>query len=224
MSDIHSNIEALNAVSDNIEDGPIYCAGDTVGYGANPKEVIQWVMKRKVKAVLGNHDYAIAQNDERWFNSRAGDSIKWTFKNINPIEKKYLNNLLKSRIVKINELKMLIVHGSPEDNLFEYVHPSTHEHLFEGYLKQNKVDIIVMGHTHIPFIWKSKNGMILNPGSVGQPRSGNNNANYILLELNKKNIKNASIKSVPYDIKTAAKKIKEAGLPSVFAERLFTGI
>lgn len=224
MSDIHSNLEALEAVSNDFKNFPIYCSGDIIGYGANPKEVVQWFIKRNVNSVLGNHDYAITQNDTKWFNDKAGVSIKWTYNNLNSNEIKYLKSLQISKIVKINELKMLIVHGSPEDKLFEYVHQDTHEHLFEEYLKQNKVDIILMGHTHIPFIWECKNGMIINPGSVGQPRSGNNKATYVLLELNNKKIKKASIKKVSYDIETAAKKIKAAGLPVIFAERLFTGI
>lgn len=223
FSDIHANLEALQAISDNIHNFPIYCAGDIVNYGANPKEVIQWLMERNVESVLGNHDYAIVNEDTKWFNTKAEVSINWTSKNLDSSSKKYLSSLKKNIIVNINKLKMLIVHGSPFDNLFEYVYPVTHEHLFDLYLKKFNVDIIVMGHTHIPFIWKRKNGLIINPGSVGQPRSGNNKASYIVLKQDKKNIE-VELKLTSYDIETAAKKIKESGLPLNYAERLFRGI
>lgn len=223
LSDIHANLEALQAVSDDIHDLPIYCAGDIVNYGANPKEVIQWLKKRNAKSILGNHDYAIVNEDTNWFNSKAEVSINWTSKNLDSASKKYLSSLQESIIVKINNLKMLIVHGSPIDNLFEYVYPATHEHLFDIYLKKFNVDIIVMGHTHIPFIWKRGNDVVMNPGSVGQPRSGNNKASYIILKQDNKNIE-VELKLISYDIETAAKKIKESGLPLNYAERLFKGI
>jgi len=118
---------------------------------------------------------------------------------------------------------MLMVHGSPTNNLFEYVHPATHEHLFNGYLKKNKVDIIVLGHTHIPFTWKGKNGIVINPGSVGQPRSKNSKAQYVILKEKNGTIETIH-KAIPYDIETTAKKIKTAGLPRFLADRLFKGI
>jgi putative phosphoesterase len=126
-------------------------------------------------------------------------------------------------IVKLQDLKILMVHGSPTNNLFEYVHPATHEHMFNVYLTKYKVDIVVLGHTHIPFIWKGKKGTVLNPGSVGQPRSGNSDARYLLLKEKNGNVE-ALPRSVSYDLEITAKKIKTAGLPVSLAKRLFRGI
>ena len=223
ISDIHSNLEALDAISEAIPNLPIYCVGDFVGYGANPKEIIQWAKEKKVKAVLGNHDYATLTGDVKWFNDIATSAINWTSKQINSAEKKFLGSFPKINIVKLKDFKMLMVHGSPTNNLFEYVHPATHEHLFNGYLKKNKVDIIVLGHTHIPFTWKGKNGTVINPGSVGQPRSKNSKAQYVILKEKNGTIETIH-KAIPYDIETTAKKIKTAGLPRFLADRLFKGI
>ena len=223
ISDIHSNLEALEAISAEIPNLPIYCVGDIVGYGANPKEVIQWIKEKKVKGVMGNHDYATITGDVKWFHDVATSAINWTAKQIGPTEKKFLNSFPKMNIVKLQDLKILMVHGSPTNNLFEYVHPATHEHMFNVYLTKYKVDIVVLGHTHIPFIWKGKKGTVLNPGSVGQPRSGNSDARYLLLKEKNGNVE-ALPRAVSYDIETAAKKIKTAGLPVTLAERLFRGI
>ena len=223
ISDIHSNLEALEAISADIPNLPIYCIGDFVGYGANPKEVIQWAKEKKVNAVLGNHDYATITGDVKWFHDIAASAINWTSKQIGSTEKKFLSSFPKINIVKLNKLNMLMVHGSPTDNLFEYVHPATHEHLFNGYLEKHKVDIVVLGHTHIPFIWKGKNGTVINPGSVGQPRSRNTEAQYVILKEKNGNIEALS-KAVSYDVETAAEKIKNAELPVFLADRLFKGI
>ncbi len=223
VSDIHSNLEALKSVSKNMPQQPIYCIGDFVGYGANPNEAIQWAKEREVTAVIGNHDYATITGDTEWFNKEAAAAIEWTRKHISTSGKKYLSSLPRRRVVKIGGLKMLMVHGSPTDTLFEYVHPATHEHLFNAYLKRFKVDIIVMGHTHIPFVWEGRKGFVVNPGSVGQPRSGGPNASYLILKVEDKRVE-FEHRPTPYDTKAAAEKIRNAELPVFLAERLFKGV
>ena len=108
ISDVHSNLEALNAVSEDISHLPIYCTGDIVGYGANPKEVIQWMKKSKTKAVLGNHDYAVITGNSEWFNAEAIAAINWTSKHIGSTEKEYLSNLSEIDIVSIGDLKIKV--------------------------------------------------------------------------------------------------------------------
>ncbi|MFQ6134481.1 MAG: metallophosphoesterase family protein [Nitrososphaerales archaeon] len=223
VADIHSNLEALKAVSKDMPRLPIYCVGDFVGYGANPNEVIQWAKERDVKAVMGNHDYATVTGDTEWFNSGAAAAIEWTRRQIGASEKKYLSSLPRSRVLNIGGLKMLMVHGSPTEPLFEYVHPATHEYLFNAYLKRFKVDIIAMGHTHIPFVWEGKKGAVVNPGSVGQPRSGNPDASYLIVRVEDRRVE-FEHRPTPYDTKAAAEKIKNAGLPIFLAERLYRGV
>ncbi len=223
VSDIHSNLEALSSVIEDMPDLPIFCLGDFVGYGANPNETIHWAKKQNITSVMGNHDFAVITGDTKWFNSRAAEAIDWTRQKIFSLGLKYLSSLPRSRTVNIGKLKMLMVHGSPTDHLFEYVHPETHEHLFNSYMKKFNVDIIASGHTHVPFVWEGKNGFVINPGSVGQPRSGNPDASYIILKVKNGHVK-FEHRQVPYDTGAAADKIKNARLPTFFAERLLRGV
>jgi len=103
------------------------------------------------------------------------------------------------------------------------VHPATHEYLFNAYLKKFKVDIIVMGHTHIPFIWRGKKGDVVNPGSVGQPRTGNPKSSYLVLKVEER-VADFEHRTVAYDAKSAAAKITNSGLPEFLAERLMRGV
>jgi putative phosphoesterase len=223
LSDIHSNLEALQKVDEQLSGLTVYYLGDLVGYGANPNEVIAWVKERKVVSVMGNHDYAALTTDTSWFNPSAGSAIDWTINNLNAESRIYLKDMPQTRFVDIGELKMMMIHGSPTDPLYEYVYQRTHQDLFEYYLDRFKVDIISLGHTHEPFVWRGKKGLVINPGSVGQPRTGISKANYSILEFEGNKIECKQM-STEYEVYKAAEKIISAGLPHFQAERLFNGI
>jgi putative phosphoesterase len=222
ISDIHSNLEALEAVSKDMPNMSVCCTGDLVGYGASPVEVVQWVKMKGAAAVMGNHDYATCTGDIKWFNQEAATAVKWTRQHIGPEELKYLRSLPLRRVVDVGGVRILLVHGSPTDPLFEYVHPSTHEHLFNAYLTHYEAHIIAIGHTHTPFIWQGRNGYIVNPGSTGQPRTGNPEASYLVMWVDDQKV-SFEHRTVAYDTKSAAEKIRKAGLPISLAERLLNG-
>lgn len=223
ISDIHANLEALEAVLRDMPRLPVYCIGDIVGYGASPVEVVQQMRMKDVSAVMGNHDYATCTGDIKWFNPEAATAVEWTKQHVGPAEIEYLQSLPLRRVVEIGGVRVLLVHGSPTDPLFEYVNPSTHEHLFNAYLTHYEAHVIAMGHTHVPFIWQGRNGYLVNPGSVGQPRTGNPEASYLVMWVEDQQVK-FEHRTVPYDVKTAANKIRQAGLPGFLAERLSRGI
>lgn len=223
ISDIHGNLEALKAVEANLPAAPIYCLGDLVGYGANPNEVVEWVKERAEVCILGNHDLAVVTGDASWFNPAAAKAIRWTRRVIKPENLSFLANLADRTGLNIARLKTLLVHGSPDDPISEYVYPETHSGFFDIYLTREGVDLIGMGHTHIPYSWRSSRGVIFNPGSVGQPRSGRPEACYAVLKFEGSAFE-IEHKLVPYDIESAASKILAAGLPSFLASRLFSGI
>lgn len=224
LSDIHGNLEALEAVSTRIhKDVPIYCLGDLVGYGANPNEAIEWAKGRNVICVMGNHDYAVVTGDTSFFNRDAERAILWTRPRLTKENMAFLSSLPKTVKVDLNGIKALLVHGSPTDPVFEYVFPETHEHLFDYYLSNNEVKVVALGHTHIPFVKKIDDGMVFNPGSIGQPRSGEPRACYALIRVEGSEIE-VEYKLIEYDIEGAAGKILKAGLPPFLAQRLFQGI
>ncbi len=236
ISDIHANWEALEVVLNYIKEAKcssVICCGDVVGYGANPYECLSSLAKIKnLHIVLGNHDAGVLDKTPiRYFNEVAQEAIIWTKRHLNKEAFAYLAPLrLKERFPPF-----YICHASPHS-------PESWQYIFS--LEEAKYQfrfftepICVIGHTHIPFaVEKSDRNYrlireeefliedgkryLINVGSVGQPRDGNPCATFGIYDQNRKSFKFIKLK---YDIKSAAQKILEAGLPRVLAERLFLG-
>jgi putative phosphoesterase len=223
ISDIHSNLEALEAVLRQLSRFKIYCLGDAVGYGASPNSVIELLISNSVTCVLGNHDETVLGGDFSEFNSKAAIALKWTADQLTEESRAFLNSLPRESRFTFAGKAGYITHGSPEDNLWEYVHPATHQDLFQYYLDKLGVSFVGLGHTHVPFLWKSQQGLVFNPGSVGQPRGGDSRASYALLTVDDGEM-TITHHAVAYDVEGAAKRITDAGLPANLAQRLFLGI
>lgn len=224
LADIHANLEAFQAVLDDIKKqaiDEILCAGDLINYSANPNETLELVKQNEIVSCLGNHDAnAISPVELTQFPPEAQKSLLWTSKQLTNSSKEMLSKLPKTINLNLDGRNIFLVHGSPKNFLWDYVFPNTSENILEDFLNQVKTDILVLGHTHIPMIRRIKGKLVINPGSVGQPRDFRPEASYCILEtLNLR----ASIIKVPYDINKAALKIISAQLPRYFADRLFTG-
>jgi putative phosphoesterase len=222
ISDVHANLEALEEVLRRIRGMTIYCLGDLVDYGANPNEVVEMVRKESAVVIMGNHDQAVVTGDASLFNPKAAISSIWTRQHLNRENLDYLKGLPTEWKFELDGVSCRLVHGSPDEPLWEYVYPSTHHLLFGHYLKKLGVRCLGLGHTHVPFVWEENEGVVFNPGSVGQPRDGDRRASYAILDAEGKDV-GVVIRRVEYDIEGAALKIRKAGLPPVFAERLLTG-
>ncbi|MBI2142536.1 metallophosphoesterase family protein [Candidatus Woesearchaeota archaeon] len=218
ISDIHSNLEALNAVLADIRKRKIrkvYCCGDIVGYGANPNEVIRLFRERKIVSVMGNHDLnAAIMIHPEWFNELAAEAIVWTNSRLTEKNRFYLSTLPPLLETEL----FMIVHGSPREPVYEYVYPESRLKPLLGLVEQ---PVLVMGHTHLPFVRKIGKKLVINPGSVGQPRDKDVRASYAVFDTKSLH---AEIVRVSYDIDAAAKKILKAKLPRSLAERLYRGI
>jgi putative phosphoesterase len=223
ISDIHGNLEALRAVAPLIGGIPTYCCGDVVGYGANPNEVVEWVRQNCAGCVMGNHDQAVVTGETGWFNAAAAEAIRWTKKRMSEANLRYLASLPTSFRFQPEGKRFLIVHGSPEDPLHEYVRTATHQDLFEHYLVKHEADVLALGHTHHPFEAKTSRGTVFNPGSVGQPRHGTPGAFFAIVELEGGAV-NVKLLMATYDISSAASKIYAAGLPRALGDRLYEGL
>ncbi len=245
ISDIHANIEALEAVLSDIQQNfqqvtEYLCPGDLVGYGPNPREVLDKIISEiKFTAVTkGNHDHAIggggrdiAKLDKYIdkFNRYAQQAIKWQAQVLSPEEKTFLYQLPSSRTVshKNKDISISIIHGSPQYPLDEYIRPDTpaQKDLFP-FMELFEIGVLLLGHTHIPFVDKSKSAetglelLMCNPGSVGQPRDRDPRASYAVLDLENFS---AEIIRVEYDIDQVAKRINAVGLPEFLSERLHKG-
>lgn len=225
ISDIHSNLEALTTVLKEIGKkhvDEIICLGDIVGYGTNPDEVVELVRQEVKYSVRGNHDDALF-SDETFsvINSYAKSAITYNAELISDKNKDWLQNLPLTH--KLD--KVLMAHACASDpQSWKYVF--THDDA-EIELSSFQERICLIGHTHVPMIFKnaaqtgySKIRELINVGSVGQPRDGDNRASYGIIDT--KNFTYANFR-VEYDFRTAADKIIAAGLPPFLGERLHRG-
>lgn len=194
-----------------------------VGYGANPNEVVEWVRMNCAGSVMGNHDQAVVSGDTEWFNPTAAEAILWTRRKVSGEHLHYLASLPLSIRFQFGGRRFLVLHGSPDDPLHEYVYLETHRDLFDGYLERNDVDLLALGHTHHPFAAATPRGVVFNPGSVGQPRHGVPGAFYAVVSFSNGDA-HVELLKAEYDIGSAASKIYAAGLPRVLGERLYEGL
>ncbi|ACV23901.1 metallophosphoesterase family protein [Methanocaldococcus fervens] len=234
ISDIHSNLEALEAVLNDIKNRGIkniVCLGDIVGYGANPNECVELIKGAKCKCVAGNHDYGVLGKESLdFFNKYGAIAILWTKKFIKPENLKFLDSLPLVIEEKIKNKKIIFSHANPKyPELWEYLYPDYVDEVFDC------GDLIFVGHSHIPFVNSEEGNLLIhkgsvyleedkkyliNPGSIGQPRDGINKASYCIFD--EKNFK-IEIVRVEYNIKGAYEKIVKSGLPEWLGERLFLG-
>lgn len=225
ISDIHSNLEALNSVLSSFRSyDRLYCLGDIVGYGAQPNEVIEVLRGLKPDLVIaGNHDYAVLTGDVTGFVGHAARAALWTRRVIEPENLKFLSRLPLTESHPAGGTSITAFHGSPREPLEEYVFPGVPEVALRGLLDMAEGEILLLGHTHLPMFYRWGKRAILNPGSVGQPRDGDPRASYAILETEDDKIEYQHIR-VKYDIDSAASKIREQQLPVFLADRLYRGV
>ena len=231
FSDVHGNRHALQAVLQDIEDrNPDFtiCLGDLVGYNAFPGEVVRLIRDNGIVTVMGNYDDAIANRrmvcgcdyqDEK--NAELGiKSITWTAENTGPEEKEFMRSLPEKVIRELANYKVLFVHGSPR-KLNEYLYEDFPAGDVLAMMQEAGADVLVCGHTHLPYHRVIEGRDVINAGSAGKPKHGDPDAVYALVEF-KTDIKTEFIK-VPYDYEAAARAVEDAGLPEEFAAILRTG-
>lgn len=222
VSDLHANLAALKAV---LKDMPkvdqVVCAGDIVGYCAEPNEVIKLVNKKKIQAVLGDHDHAVVTKDLRRLNRMAAKAAEWTIKNITGQSLNHLKSTQERFEATLGGNRLLVVHGSPSDALRGQVLPEQPNQELVKAIGEVEADVIVVGHTHLPFKRMIFGKLLINPGSVGQPRDRNPKASYAILDIGK--TIGVEFRRVEYSVESTAKVIKSNGLPEELAARLFFG-
>jgi len=223
ISDIHSNMHALVEVLRNIEElsiDEIWCCGDIVGYNAFPQECLEIIKERHIPSVLGNHDWATLGGNTSWFNFYGMAGIEYSRGSIEESDMSFLQGLPNYRSFDRDGVSFYMTHGSPRDNIFEYVFPWSSDDMFKTFAAMGDDKVIVMGHTHIPMEKRMDDKIFLNPGSVGQPRDGDPQASFMIFDTSNKIYRWYRI---AYDIDAAAIAIREKDLPSFLAERLYLG-
>ena len=237
VSDVHSNLEAFDSV---IEDAgrlggfsEIWSLGDLVGYGPDPVECVNLLNRYQHRSVAGNHDLAsIGKLSLEAFNPHAAEANRWTATQISDVEVQALADLP----LKLEIGDFTLVHGSPRDPIWEYVvSPAAAVASFLHF----DTSWCLVGHSHIPFLCRPQENtavflqfpldtpialgddrMIINPGSVGQPRDGDARASYAVYDTD------ASVifhHRAEYDIAATQEKMTRLGLPEILIERLPNG-
>lgn len=221
LSDIHSNLEAFQAVLKRLETediGSYVSLGDIVGYGADPSECIKLIRSIKPFAsIAGNHDWGVAGTfDIDDFSAHARTAVLWTRTKLDALELEYLKLLPAVYVDK----KFTLAHGSLEDpEEFNYIRSNTEA---AGSMKFSTTPMVFIGHTHAAYIYKfDGESRVVNAGSVGQPRDRDPRASLAIYDDDDSDIE---IIRVEYDIEKARKKILDAGLPVFLGDRLREGV
>jgi len=235
LSDIHSNLEALQAVLDEVAPSiELLCLGDIVGYGPNPNECLDVLKARNVLTVLGNHDVAAIDDfGTSYFSELAREAMRWTQSVISKEHVTWLNAL--SYELRLPEF--LLVHGAPV-RYFEYC---KNVEVARRAFGATDAPVIFVGHTHVAeyyslapddtivnhhmqfggeLLLEPDHRYIINVGSVGQPRDLNPQASYVLYDAQERRI---TWKRVSYPISVVADKIAAAALPPALGQRLQDG-
>lgn len=231
FSDIHGNIQALLNVLSDIEDrgfDKLVCLGDLVGYGPRPNMVIEHIRDSQVPTIMGNYDDGVgyergdcgcaytAEVDK--LNGQA--SIDWTTSKVTAANKEFLRSLHPRIIKTIEGYRFLFIHGSPR-RINEYLYEDRRESSLRRLLEPLDVDVMLCGHTHLPYHRVLDGVHVVNDGSVGKPKDGDPRACYAGFTLYG-GVEVEFIR-VPYPVEDVAREVVEAGLPEAFAHALLSG-
>jgi diadenosine tetraphosphatase ApaH/serine/threonine PP2A family protein phosphatase len=239
ISDIHGNLHALDAAIAALEaeqPDAIWCLGDLVGYGPRPNECCSRVAGLVDLCLIGNHDLGVLDLISlEEFSHEAAESARWTQDVLGDEARSYLSGL--SPGAELPQAGAELYHASPRDPVWEYVLDAGS---MRAALEDTVQPLIMVGHSHVP-LWAvlddgqlraahapagtevdlSEGRVLLNPGSVGQPRDGDPRAALAMLDLAEQRV---LFHRVEYDVERTQEEIREEGLPEALAERLAHGV
>ena len=214
ISDIHANLAALRALPERNYD-QLWCAGDLVDYGPRPRKVVNEIQSCAAVVVSGNHDYAAGFSADPQcsapFRRLAAETLRYTQEICSDDHLLFLRNLPRSRSVAIGRTRFHIVHATPSDPLFAYCPEDSEQWIRE--VEAIETDVLIVGHTHTPFIRVVGRTTIVNPGSLGQPKTGRPRACYAVWEDGA-----FSLKEYEYPIDETIRDIR--GMPIVEADQV----
>jgi len=228
FSDVHSNKHALDKILTDInkqQPDKVICLGDLVGYGPRPNEVIETIKDAKIQTIMGNYDEGVGYEKgdcgcayvttKEKLNGQM--SVDWTTEQVTHQNKDYLIRLPDRVEYYVEDHRILFVHGSPR-RINEYLYEDRPKESLSRMLKDLDVDVLVCGHTHMPYHRFVDNVQIINDGSVGKPKDGDARSCYVLFDIGDK--VSVEFRRVKYPVLDVCKEIREKGLPEAFVEAL----
>ena len=236
ISDIHANLTAFEAVLSDADGqwDEIWCLGDVIGYGPDPNECVALLREQKHITLTGNHDWAaLGKLDLSTFNTDARSAAEWTSETLNDEARTYLEEQPPMLVKE----QFTLAHASPRQPVWEYI---TDAFIAWENFEFFDTPICLVGHTHYPIVFEQDEEfgalhfnadyvrplelgdkrLIINPGSIGQPRDSDPRAAYALLDLEKMTWQH---KRVAYDIEAVQERMHSADLPERLIARLEFG-
>lgn len=220
ISDLHANWPALEAVLNAEAHDALVVCGDLVAYGPHPCEVVEFVWTRATLAIRGNHDHALATGHDCRCSpaSRplALPTLACHAEMLSEDQRRYLRRLPYTGSLKLEGYTYHAVHASPRDRLYRYtLTPDAPERHLAAQVRQVRADFVLLGHTHLPMVRGVGFRLVVNPGGLGQPRDGDPQAPYAIIEDGR-----VQLKRVRYDIERTVRGLRELPLDRDVVARL----
>ena len=234
LSDMHGNSAATRAVLDDIDaHGPdeVLCLGDLVGYGARPNETIDLIRSRRIPTIMGNYDDGVGfdRDDcgcaykDTAERERGQQSLMWTRSVVTNECKAWLRTLVPELWREFGGVRIRLVHGSPR-RMNEYLFADRDPASLARIARGAECDVLVFGHTHIPWTRVIEGVRFINTGSVGKPKDGDSRAGWVSLTIDESGAVTSEVHRVEYNIPAMTAAIREAdGLPDHYARDIETG-
>ena len=222
LADVHANLQALERVIQDAEERQVDIllnAGDLVGFGPYPNEVVELLREKNVISILGNYDLEVIEGKAKAKGEKKL-ALEFARKELANSCEYYLYSLPRELRLEVAGKKLLVTHGSP-DSIEEHIYHDTPIERLKTLADAAKADVVIVGHSHEQF-WKQINGFcFVNPGSVGRPGDGNPQAAYAILSFNPFNVE---LVRLDYDVAAAADALRKKLLPESFAQMLLRGV
>jgi len=222
LSDIHANLQALEKVFEDAEGRGVEIflnAGDSIGFGPYPNEVIEMLCEKNVLSIVGNYDLEVIEGKAK---VKGGKKIALEFarKELAKSCEYYLYSLPRELRFEVSGKKLFVTHGSPQ-SIEEHVYHDSPVERLKVLADAAKTDVIIVGHSHDQF-WRETGGFcFVNPGSVGRPGDGNPQTAYAILSFKPFNVE---LIRLDYDVTVAAQALRKKALPESFAQMLLRGV
>jgi putative phosphoesterase len=217
ISDLHGNYEALRSLPEKYDE--LWVLGDLVNYGPEPGAVVDFVKANSTVAVRGNHDHSIGYDvDPRCtarYQKMAELTRRYTASVLKKEQREFLRQLPLNLQLKRNDTSFYLCHGKPSDPLYGYCPEQSDEWVKE--LDHVKADVLLVGHTHTPFIREIGSRLVVNPGSLGQPKTDKSDACYAVWEDDA-----FQLKSFPYAVDETVGRLKALAFPADVEQDLVT--
>ena len=217
ISDLHGNHEALRVLPQTCDE--LWVLGDLVNYGPEPRAVVNFVRVNAAVVVRGNHDHSIGYDEDPRCTPRyqkmAETTRRYTASVLDPGHKDYLRQLPLHLELKRDNTRFYLCHAKPSDPLYGYCPKDSKDWPLE--LNRVDRDVLLVGHTHTPFIRRIGNHVVVNPGSLGQPKTGKPDACYAVWENG-----TFQVKSYPYNVEETAGRIRALSFPKDVEDDLIT--